>query len=208
MAYPTKIIIAHKYPLDILALSQIINNTLGNTQIITTHCHSELQHYLQQHPDTALLLLDLDIPSNDLAETLAGLVKKSPALAILATAECINPQQMDTLLESQLSGYFSKKDSKESVSNAVTAALSGNHWFPADIELLQEKNTQQKAVRPALSRQQFLVLEHMGKGLMNKQIADQLSISVSTTKSHVSAVLKKMGVKNRTQAVLALREAR
>ncbi|MEH6470619.1 MAG: response regulator transcription factor [Halopseudomonas sp.] len=207
MANPTKIIIAHKYPLDILALSQIINNTLDNTQVITTHCHHELQHYLLQHPDTELLLLDLDIPSNDLAETLDDVVENNPSVAILATSENINDQQMSTLLNYQLSGYFSKKDSKESVSKAVRMALSGNHWFPADIQLSKQKINMHETMRSPLSRQQFRVLQHMGKGLMNKQIADKLSISESTTKVHVSAVLKKLGVKNRTQAVLALREA-
>src|SRR5690606_22873834 len=85
--------------------------------------------------------------------------------------------------------------------------LDGAVWTPPDLDLnsVTSDETADLVSRLAtLTPQQVRVLMMLGEGLLNKQIAFQLHVSEATVKAHVSAILQKLGVDSRTQAVIAV----
>jgi DNA-binding NarL/FixJ family response regulator len=84
---------------------------------------------------------------------------------------------------------------------ALDAVLAGRTWWPV-VAAADPEGTQSSSRRlDALSGQQFKVLDLMSRGRLNKQIAYDLGISEGTVKSHVSSILRKLGVERRTQAI-------
>ena len=95
----------------------------------------------------------------------------------------------------------------DTITQAISSIMMGEHWVPpltqsdlpgnnaSEIELAERMSQ--------LTPQQFKVLMMMSQGLLNKQIAYDLNVSEATIKAHVTAIMNKLGVSNRTQAVLA-----
>ena len=103
------------------------------------------------------------------------------------------------------SGYIPKSTPLPQIADAVNKVLDGEQWLPGNINdaISQLENKQDKAFADKLAQltpHQFKVLKMMADGLLNKQIAYELDISESTVKQHVSAVLRKLEVSNRTKA--------
>ena len=93
---------------------------------------------------------------------------------------------------------------------AIQAVLEGDVWLPegiADkIERMQSESTDFSERLASLTPQQFRVLGMLAEGLLNKQIAYDLDVSEATIKAHITAVFRKLGVRNRTQAVIAIQQ--
>jgi DNA-binding NarL/FixJ family response regulator len=103
-------------------------------------------------------------------------------------------------------GFVPKSSPPAEIRRAIEAILAGNTWMPPGFEHgdpLSREDDDLAARLRSLTPQQLRVLMMMGEGLLNKQIAFALEVSEATVKAHVSAVLQKLGVENRTQAVLA-----
>jgi DNA-binding NarL/FixJ family response regulator len=108
-------------------------------------------------------------------------------------------------------GYLTKRTGLSDLKSSLNAVLSCQEWLPASIKKAvsliqiseQDRTLDQKL--GSLSPQQFKVLTRVTKGLLNKQIADQLGIQERTVKAHMSAIFEKLEVKNRTQAGVLLR---
>ena len=87
---------------------------------------------------------------------------------------------------------------------AVRKVLEGEIWVPPDVDL-EGQSVEAELVAPVdTTPQQVRVLMMLGEGLLNKQIAYRLNVSEATIKAHVSAILQKLGVDSRTQAVIAI----
>jgi DNA-binding NarL/FixJ family response regulator len=97
--------------------------------------------------------------------------------------------------------------SVDKIRTAIAAILRGEIWAPQDIDCETEDDPEIAALAnriATLTPQQMRVLTLLGEGLLNKQIAYNLGVSEATVKAHVSAVLQKLGVESRTQAVIAV----
>jgi DNA-binding NarL/FixJ family response regulator len=89
---------------------------------------------------------------------------------------------------------------------AIARVLKGEVWTPPDVDLARDADAESAAMIARLSTltpQQVRVLMMLSGGLLNKQIAYELGVSEATVKAHVSAILQKLGVESRTQAVIA-----
>jgi len=104
------------------------------------------------------------------------------------------------------SGFIPKTLGIDQIRKAIEAVLEGGVWTPPDIDLAAKGDDDSAAMLARLSSltpQQVRVLMMLSEGLLNKQIAYELSVSEATVKAHVSAILQKLGVESRTQAVIA-----
>ncbi len=110
------------------------------------------------------------------------------------------------------SGFIPKSSPIATLEHGIRAVLDGEVWVPAGIDLrdegLDSEEVRIAAALSSLTPHQFRVLMMLGEGLLNKQIAFQLGVSEATIKAHVTAILRKMNVHNRTQAVLAVERLR
>ena len=109
-------------------------------------------------------------------------------------------------------GFITKSTPREQMTAAIEQVLNGHIYLPADIIRSESTTTRRAQKEPtippellqALTRKQLLVLERMTKGESNKQIAYNLDIAETTVKAHVSAILRRLNVHNRVQAILSV----
>ena len=140
----------------------------------------------------------------------AGLVylcKRYPSVPVVIISANEDPAVIRRALEHGAAGFIPKSSSIDTITEAIAAILMGEIWSPDVTQSnLPGKNVSEveMAERMAqLTPQQFKVLMMMSQGLLNKQIAYDLGVSEATIKAHVTAIMNKLGVSNRTQAVLA-----
>jgi len=128
-----------------------------------------------------------------------------PGIPVVVVSASDNPSMIRRCLNLGASGFISKSSPVDQIRAAVKTVLDGGVWFPKEVQGDDGDELSALSARLAtLTPQQVRVLSMLGQGLLNKQIAFELSVSEATVKAHVSAILQKLGVDSRTQAVIAV----
>ncbi|MGL4488925.1 MAG: response regulator [Rhizobiaceae bacterium] len=154
-----------------------------------------------------MVLLDLTMPG---ASGLSGLVSLRairPSVPVVIVSASDDPEIIRRAVELGASGYIKKSASLDEIRSALNQVLEGEIVTPPNVEIGKEFDPEiaDLIVRiKALTPQQARVLSMIADGLLNKQIAYELNVSEATIKAHVSAVLQKLNVDSRTQAVIRL----
>lgn len=202
-----KLLIADDHPLFRDALRRAAEVLLPNARILEADSVAALQTVLEKEPDTDLLLLDLHMPG---ATGFSGLVyvrAHHPSVPVIVVSGNEEPQVMKRAMAHGASAYIPKSSSTDRMRDAIQAVLEGDAWLPPEVTAADHRLSADEAdiarrVRE-LTPQQFRVLMMLADGLLNKQIAYELGVSEATIKAHMTAILKKLGASNRTQAVVA-----
>jgi DNA-binding NarL/FixJ family response regulator len=154
------------------------------------------------------LFLDLNMPGVSGFSALAYIRSNHESLPTVIVSATDDPVVIRRSIQHGASGFIPKSSPISTLESGIRAVLDGEVWVPAGIDPLDDRlDTEEANVAAAVSSltpHQFRVLMMLGEGLLNKQIAYQLGVSEATIKAHVTAILRKMGVHNRTQAVLAV----
>jgi DNA-binding NarL/FixJ family response regulator len=206
------VIIADDHPLFRDALKQTLNSALPYVTITEVGSVEKLLDVIASDPNVDLVLLDLKMPGEHGAASLSGLTglmylrSQSPQVPVVIVSASENPGMVRRCLNLGASGFIPKSLPVDEIRGAVKTILNGGVWFPADAQREGEgDDISDLASRLAtLTPQQVRVLSMLGQGLLNKQIAYELGVSEATVKAHVSAILQKLGVDSRTQAVIAV----
>ncbi|RUO31190.1 response regulator [Aliidiomarina soli] len=218
MTNQAKAVIADDHPLFRAALHQALSASLGDA-IEEVSSYASLRDYLQSTPradQVELIFLDLNMPGNQGLTGLGALRNAYPGILVVVVSA---NEQLDVIrraLDLGASAYIPKSVPLEALNEAVGQVLAGETWVPQAIrrELqAQPQNTAKSIAEQAfaaqleqLTPQQFKVLQCIADGLLNKQIAYQLNVQETTIKQHVSAILRKFAVNNRTQAGILFRQ--
>jgi DNA-binding NarL/FixJ family response regulator len=202
-----KFVIADDHPLFRGALKQALAVIADSAEIIEAGDFATTKEALLRNHDVDLVLLDLSMPG---ASGLSGLVTLRgirPDFPMVVVSARDDPETIRRALELGASGFISKSASMEQIRSAVQTVLGGGVATPEGIDLGVENDLElSDLIRrvQSLTPQQTRVLGMLAEGLLNKQIAFELNVSEATIKAHVSAVLQKLGVDSRTQAVILL----
>lgn len=202
-----RIIVVDDHPLFRGALTQALSSALPGARIDQAASLAELEELIAQRNDTDLVLLDLSMPGVQGLSGLLLLRSQHPDIPVVVVSAHDDPETIRRCMEFGASGYVPKSLSVEEIRAAVEVVLGGGIWIPADIDLERATDSGTADVVARLSTltpQQVRVLMMLGQGLLNKQIAFQLGVSEATIKAHVSAILQKLHVDSRTQAVIAI----
>jgi len=163
--------------------------------------------YLQRNPLQNLLLLDLAMPGASGLSALVAVRAAHPAVPVVVVSATDDPATVRRALELGASGFISKSSDTDTIRSSVQAVLDGEVAVPSGLDLGSEHDPEVAdligRIR-TLTPQQARVLGMLAEGLLNKQIAYELGVSEATIKAHVSAVLQKLNVDSRTQAVIRL----
>ena len=156
--------------------------------------------------DIDLLLLDLHMPgSNDLFGLL-HIRKLYPDIPVAVVSGTEDTSLISKIIGVGASGFIPKTASAQDIGNAVEAILEGDIWLPEglsdSVDDVDEAFSELADKVASLTPSQYKVLCYMRDGLLNKQIGYNLDIAEATVKAHVTAIFKKLGINNRTQAVL------
>ena len=201
------IIIADDHPLFRGALQHAISDLMPECKFLTAGNLDELRTLLCE-PDVAdLLLLDLAMPGTSGFSGLITVRAEFPAIPAVVVSATEDPATIKRCLDFGASGFIPKSSSTEEIVSGVKAVLAGEIWIPerTDIDVVADNEIDELLARfQSLTPQQTRVLSMLGEGLLNKQIAYELDVSEATIKAHVSAVLLKLGVDSRTQAVIIM----
>jgi DNA-binding NarL/FixJ family response regulator len=198
------VLIVEDHPLFRDALMQAVRHALGeDTDIATSASVQSAQEQLNTHAFT-LVCLDLNLSDGTGFE---GLVRLRPALkttpvAVVSATE--NEQAYATAQSLGAQAYLPKSLPLERLTEAIANIASGETWFPEGSDKSNRESGEKLA---SLTPAQLRVIQGLSEGLLNKQIAYEMNISEATVKAHMTAILRKLGANNRTQALLAYKEA-
>ena len=197
-------LIVEDHPLVCSALESTLRNSF-DCAIMQAHSLAEAMQVVTVSPDIDLAVLDLRLPDTEGFQGLQQLRTQSPRLPILVLSGLEDARLVQLVRAHGAMGYLSKASGAGEIIAAITTILRGETVFAQDLE--DEAACDPQSIRIAkalcsLTSQQQIVLRLLGEGLLNKQIAYQLDISESTVKAHVSAILTKLEVSSRMQAVL------
>jgi len=160
---------------------------------------------LAEQPDIALILLDLSLPDRDGLGLLAELRARHPAISVVVLSGFADRANVMRALDHGALGFIPKSAGREVMMSALSLVFSGGVYIPP--EILASKSPTAKPQLPAsdlgLTGRQGDVLALMMQGKSNKAICRRLDLAEATVKNHVTAILKALGVSNRTEAVLA-----
>ncbi|MFQ3310824.1 response regulator transcription factor [Candidatus Njordibacter sp. Uisw_039] len=197
-------IIADDHPLFRTAMAHTLRQRFSGAQISEVGSLPELLSLLKTGIEVDLLLLDLHIPE---AHGFTGLVQVNehfPEVPIMIVSGNDHSSVIHKAVALGASGFLPKSSSNEDIAVAIDAVVQGQVWIPANLPAVAVGlGDEQTAERIAsLTPQQLRVLTMIGEGLYNKQIASELSVTDATVRAHVTEIFRKLGVTNRTQAVI------
>lgn len=205
-----EILIADDHPLFRSALRQALSLGLGpEARLVEAESIAELEARLTEKADWDLVLLDLNMPG---AYGFSGLVLlrgQYPQVPVVMVSAQEEAAVVVKSREFGASGFIPKSSSLETIQQAVRTVLDGDVWWPAQVNESVSVSAEAKAASEGLASltpQQFRVLTMVCEGLLNKQIAYELSVSEATIKAHVTAIFRKLNVRTRTQAALLLQQ--
>jgi len=186
-----KLLIADDHPLFREAIGLVIRDGFEGAEVLETEDLESTLSLAHQHEDIDLILLDLNMPGVHGLSGLIQLRNEAPTIPVV---------------------IISAEEDKQVILQAVTYGAVGNIYLPSDIiragsSAPRTASRDERAISSqqleTLTRKQLQVLEHMTRGESNKMIAYHLDIAETTVKAHVSAILRKLGVHNRVQAILS-----
>lgn len=207
-----KILIADDHPLFREAIHNVISDGFPGSEVMETADLDSALALTREHDDLDLILLDLNMPGMHGLNGLINLRNEAPTIPVVIVSAEQDKQVVLQAITYGAVGFITKSSPRSQMTDAIEQILNGNVYLPPDIirtqkspmsRRLNENPSFPPELLQALTRKQLLVLERMTKGESNKQIAYTLDIAETTVKAHVSAILRKLNVHNRVQAILS-----
>ncbi len=205
MSDKTTILVADDHPLYREALVNAVSGLETECDIAVSGSFDEAVRELQERGERDLVLLDLNMPGSRGLSGLSQLRAQFPAVPVAVVSATEDANTIRKSIAMGASGYIPKSSSTAEMRLAVSQILAGNIYLPEGIDLdggVNDEEAEMITRLQSLTPQQTRVLGMLGEGLLNKQIAYELGVSEATVKAHVSAILLKLRVDSRTQAVI------
>ena len=201
-----RFVIADDHPLFRGALRQTLEGLFDGVAISEAGSLEAVTAILERGDEVDLVLLDLNMPGVRGYSGLMYLRAQYPAVPVVVVSANEEPATIRRCMEFGAAGFVPKSLGTDSIREALATVMAGEVWTPPDVDLsaVPADETAKLVQRlSTLTPQQVRVLMMLSEGLLNKQIAYELGVSEATVKAHVSAILQKLGVESRTQAVIA-----
>ncbi len=204
-----EVLIADDHPLFRDALARAVTQALPDANLYDADSVAALLTLIEAHPHAELLLLDLHMPGANGFSALVHVRGQQPGLPVIVVSAQEDARVIQRAIGHGASGYIPKSTSAENIVVAIRRVLEGDVWLPPQAVGLSAKVESAEAHAAAhvaeLTPQQFRVLGMIAEGLLNKQIAYELNVSEATIKAHMTAIMRKLNVSNRTQVALLAR---
>lgn len=206
----TSALIVDDHPLFCDALSMTLQAVAHIQNLRTASSLQSAIETIKENEPIDLVLLDLNLPD---VEGLDGLVRirNITSSPIVVVSSMVDQRVISSAIHSGANGFVPKHSQRRVFKAAIETLMHGEVFLPPDFELLEGAALTSKddAIErlASLTNQQARILQMICEGMLNKQIAFDLSIAETTVKAHVTAIMRKLGVQSRTQAVLMSKKA-
>ena len=204
-----KILIADDHALFRDGLMMQLEQLSPHVVILQSGNYSQTIKILEKETDFDLIILDLDMPDMDWEEGFKDVREKAANTRIMIISASDEVRYIRKALEAGACGYIPKRSNTKILANALQLVLDGGTYIPPElltIDCANQKNcrlSDHKDIKSkGLTGRQQEVLLLIAEGKSNKQIAYELDVSEATVKLHINALLRSLGVTNRTQAVV------
>lgn len=197
-----RILLADDHPLFRAALLEAIRRLSPDIEVEEAASLAAARAALERQP-ASLVCLDLQMSDSSGFIGLTELRRDFPATPVVVVSASESHGVAQRAIEFGASGFIPKTATLDTICAALTAIREGEIWIPEGEAARASPESVDHAARLAtLTPAQLRVLQGLAAGRLNKQIAYEMDISVATVKAHVTAIFRKLGVINRTQAVL------
>ncbi|MDN3378897.1 MULTISPECIES: response regulator transcription factor [unclassified Pseudoalteromonas] len=202
----SQFLIADDHPLFREALKGALSSKFADLEVFESEDFDTTLKVLNEQEDLDILLLDLHMPGSGDLYGLIRIREDYPSLPIAVVSGSEDINIVSKVMSYGAMGFIPKSSSSEDIALAINQILDGDVWLPVElkdkVETIKGEDKEIAAQVASLTPQQYKVLQYLHEGLLNKQIAYELHISEATVKAHITAIFRKLGVYNRTQAVL------
>ncbi|WP_414830751.1 response regulator [Alteromonas sp. H39] len=204
----TRILVADDHPLFREALKGALTPYFEGAEIVEADSLDSALVALASGAEVDLILLDLKMPGGEYFNGLISIKDAYPMIpvAVISAAESVEVVAQVMSLGAQ--GFIPKSTPTKDIAEAIVSIRSGNNWLPPGMqEELEKVDDDLKLLLQRfreLTPKQIQVLSFLRAGLMNKQIAHEMHVTEATIKAHISAILRKLEINTRTQAVLLM----
>ncbi|WP_246032519.1 response regulator transcription factor [Thalassobius vesicularis] len=203
-------LIVDDHPLFCDALSMTLRSSAGITDIHTAATLEQALTFVQQGGKPDVVVLDLNLPDVNGLDGLVRMRNVTQAPIVVVSSMADN-RVITGVIHAGANGFVPKHSQREVFQAAFDVLRNGGIFIPAGYMLLDRESAPSQADTlerlASLTNQQARILQLICEGKLNKQIAYDLSIAETTVKAHVTAIMRKLGVQSRTQAVLIAKEA-
>lgn len=182
-------------------------NSADTVEVVGEAENGEEALYLCQKLKPDIVVMDVKMDGMGGVEAARLIAEHHPSSRILALSTFAKPKIVDAMMEAGAGGYLLKDASAAEMCDAITRVHDGEVLLPdtpskgVAVQPKPEDEAGFNEVHTALGEQQKKVLALMTKGFTNPEIAEQLGVSKTTARYHVSAILRKLDVSNRSEAV-------
>lgn len=218
-----KIVTADDHPIFREAIANLVHSRYPNSEIFETCNLDDTLSLIETDDEMDLVLLDLNMEGMEGFQGLMRLREIAPTVPVVIVSAEEDKKIILQAITFGAVGFITKSTHRDQMLTALDQILAGHVYLPSDVirgetqgsknlsgAQWQRQQKQTESLDPerlsSLTRRQIVVLQHMAEGASNKQIAYNLSIAETTVKAHVSAILRKLGVNNRIQAVISARD--
>ena len=216
-----KILVADDHELFLKGLELVLSDYRTDFEIVTAKSYTDVFETIANQKDFDLVLTDLAMPGAYWLEALQKIHQELPDTPVIILSAVFEKEIVKKSINIGAAGYISKAAPNQEILQAIDIVLSGGVYIPQDLldkeddvnlDLLEQTETNlsnnelDKDAIKQLSPRQTDVLNLIAKGLSNKQIAFELGITEGTVKLYVTAILKLLGVYNRTAALIKAKE--
>ncbi len=208
MREPLRIIVADDHPLYRDALIRAVRSCFDGARVEEADSLEKVLDCLNRDAAVDLVVLDLKMPDTHGFSGLSLLRSVYPAVPVAVISAAERALVVTRAMRLGAAAFVPKSAPNHRLQQALRAVVAGGTWIPEELGSAEDDGQIYEADRKLglLTAQQLRVLHQLSRGLLNKQIAHELGVAEATVKSHVTAIMRKLGVNNRTQAVLLARD--
>ncbi|MCC6657240.1 MAG: response regulator transcription factor [Rhodocyclaceae bacterium] len=197
-----QVLIVEDHPLFVQAVSELVARLDRNAQLRSAHTLADALAALEGGWLPDFVLLDLNLPDAAGLEGVRQLRQRLPWVPVMVVSALDDPEVRRKLRDAGIGRFVSKSARPAEFIESVRQMLQLAPEATAD------SGRQPTSLRTPLSQRQVEVLREMATGKSNKEIARGLEISVETVRAHVVEILARLGVRNRTEAVMVFYSGR
>ncbi|WP_112828465.1 response regulator transcription factor [Rhizobium cremeum] len=200
------------HPLYCDALATTMESIFNTRRIRTATTLGEALHQLRMRFSPDLVILDLNLPD---ASGLSGFLKikeKMPDVPVIVISAITTEGVVQSVISAGAAGFIPKETGRQVFQEAMTDIWNGKTYVPPGYAMPARAKENDRSVETIsrkiahLSQQQTRILSLICEGMPNKLIAYEMQLAEATVKAHITALLRRLGVHNRTQAAMLVRE--
>lgn len=206
------ILVVDDHPLFCDAMELTLRSVISNTDVQTAATLEAAVTCLERAPSPLLIALDLNLPDVSGLDGILKLRRLTPNTPLIVVSSMSDNRIVASVLKAGASGFVPKHSPRAVFEEAIGVIRDGGTYLPTDFadaeDGVGDEGPEAVERLSLLTAQQSRILQLICEGKLNKQIAFDLSIAETTVKAHVTAIMRKLGVQSRTQAVLVAQQAK